>query len=167
MTQLFVSLPVADLERSNAYYSALGFAINPAMSDHNGTCVIIEDGHSYLMLVVRDFFQTFTERPIADPANGPWGALIVYLESRDAVDARIADGLAAGGQETQEPSDYGFMYQRQLTDPDGHVLEFGWMDPAAGSGDEATAEQSAGTQSAGTQAAAAQAAGAQPSTDRV
>ena len=139
MTQLFISLPVADLERSNAYYSALGFTINPAMSDHNGTCFVIEDGHSYLMVIAREFFQTFTDRPISNPANGPWGALIVYVESKEAVDARIADGLAAGGEETQETTDYGFMYQRQLTDPDGHVLEFGWMDPNAGSED--TAEQ--------------------------
>ena len=131
MTQIFISLPVSDLERSNAYYAALGFATNPAMSDQNGTCIVIEDGHSYVMLVAREFFQTFTERPIADPSGPAWGALIVYVESREAVDARIADGLAAGGRETQDPSDYGFMYQRQLTDPDGHVLEFGWMDPTA------------------------------------
>lgn len=140
MTQLFISLPVADVERSNSYYTALGFTVNPAMSDHNGTCFVIEDGHSYLMVVAREFFQTFTERPIADPAAGPWGAIIVYLESREAVDARIADGLAAGGREIEDPTDYGFMYQRQLTDPDGHVLEFGWMDPTAASA-EAAAER--------------------------
>lgn len=143
MTQLFISLPVADLERSNAYYSALGFSINPAMSDHNGTCFVIEDGHSYLMVVAREFFQTFTERPIVELAGQVWGAFIVYLESRDAVDARIADGLAAGGRETQEPSDYGFMYQRQLTDPDGHVLEFGWMDPEAANAEVETAAEQA------------------------
>lgn len=138
MTQLFISLPVADLERSNAYYSALGFKQNPAMSDQNGTCFIVEDGHSYFMIIAREFFQTFTDKPIAQPGSGIWGALIVYVESREAVDARIADGLAAGGEETQEPSDYGFMYQRQLTDPDGHVLEFGWMDPTAADAEAAT-----------------------------
>ena len=140
MTQLFVSLPVADLERANAYYSALGFTKNPTMSDHNGTCFVIDEAHSFLMVVAREFFQTFTDRPIHDPATAPWGAMIVYLESREAVDARIADGLAAGGVESQEPTDYGFMYQRQLTDPDGHVLEFGWMDPTAVSA-EAVAER--------------------------
>jgi predicted lactoylglutathione lyase len=101
---------------------------------------VIEEGHSAFMIIAREFFQTFTDRPIADPAAGPWGAVIIYLESRDAVDARIADGLAAGGQETQEPTDYGFMYQRQLTDPDGHVLEFGWMDPAAASAETAATQ---------------------------
>jgi uncharacterized protein len=129
MTSIFISLPVADLERSNAYYTALGFSINPAMSDHNGTCFVVEDGHSYFMIINREFFQTFTDRPIADASGPAWGAIIVYLESKEAVDERIAAGLAAGGTETQEPTDYGFMYQRQLTDPDGHVLEFGWMDP--------------------------------------
>src|SRR5690606_29348383 len=139
MTQLFISLPVADLERSNAYYSALGFSINPAMSDHNGTCFVIEDGHSYFMVVARAFFQTFTERPIVELAGQGGGAMIVSRGSRAAVDARIADGLAAGGRETQEPSDYGVMYQRQLTAPDGHGLEFGWMDPEAANAEVETA----------------------------
>lgn len=130
MTHFFLSLPVNDLERSKAYYTALGFEINPAMSDDNGACIMIEKDHSSVMLVSRPFFETFTDRPIFQPGPGVWGAFIVYVESRDEVDARIAKGLAAGGTETQEPSDYGFMYQRQLTDPDGHVMEFGWVDAA-------------------------------------
>jgi uncharacterized protein len=44
----------------------------------------------------------------------------------------------------QPPADYGFMYQRQLTDPDGHVLELGYMDAAAAeNGPEAFMSQQA------------------------
>jgi hypothetical protein len=36
------------------------------------------------------------------------------------------------------------MYQRQLNDPDGNILEFGYMDPvAAAQGPQATASQQA------------------------
>jgi predicted lactoylglutathione lyase len=131
MTAIFVNLPVTDLERSKAFYTAVGFAINPAMSDHNGVCVIVEEDHSYLMVLTREYFQTFTDLTIGDPAVNPAVSTAVFLDSREAVDKTLADGLAAGGAEPHPATDYGFMYQRQLNDPDGNILEFGWFDPAA------------------------------------
>ena len=142
MTTMFVNLPVTDLERSKAFYTAIGFTLNPAFTDHNAACVIVEDGHSHFMLLQRDFFQTFTDRPIADPATTVLTATAIFLDSREEVDVAVAAGLAAGGTEAQAPADYGFMYQRQLTDPDGHLLEFGYMDPlAAQQGPEAFTSQ--------------------------
>jgi uncharacterized protein len=128
---MFVNLPVTDLDRAKAFYTGLGFTINPLFTDHNAACVIVEDGHSYFMILTRDFFQTFTDLPLGDPAVNPSVAIALFFDSREAVDATVADGLAAGGSEPRPASDYGFMYQRQLTDPDGNVLEFGWMDPVA------------------------------------
>ena len=93
---------------------------------------------------MREFFQTFTDLPIGDPAVSPSVATAIFLDSREAVDVAVADGLAAGGSEARPASDHGFMYQRQLTDPDGNVLEFGWMDPvAAEQGPEAFTQQQA------------------------
>jgi predicted lactoylglutathione lyase len=131
MTAMFVNLPVTDLERSKAFYTAIGFTLNPKFTDHNAACVIVEADHSFFMLLAREFFQTFTERPIADPATTVLTATAIFLDSREAVDSTLAAGLAAGGTEAQAASDYGFMYQRQLTDPDGHLLEIGYMDPTA------------------------------------
>ena len=144
MTAMFVNLPVTDLERSKAFYTAIGFTINPAFTDHNAACVVVEDGHSYFMILIRDFFQTFTELPIGDPAKNPSSATAIFLDSREAVDVAVRDGLAAGGTEPHPATDLGFMYQRQLTDPDGNVLEFGYMDPVASEvGPEAYAGQQA------------------------
>jgi uncharacterized protein len=143
MTSMFVGLTATDLERSKAFYTAVGFTFNPAMSDHNAACFIVEPDHSYVMLMQRDFFQTFTDLPIGDPATAPSGSTTVYVESREAVDARVAAGLEAGGTEPRPPADYGFMYQRGLTDPDGNALEFGWMDPAAATSEVAAAAQDA------------------------
>lgn len=71
-------------------------------------------------------------------------ATAIFLDSREAVDAAIADGIAAGGSESHPATDLSFMYQRQLTDPDGNVLEFGHMDPVvAEQGPEAFANQQA------------------------
>ncbi len=144
MTAMFVNLPVTDLERAKAFYTAIGFTINPAFTDHNAACVVVEEDHNYFMLLVRDFFQTFTKLPIGDPAVSPSVATAIFFDSRETVDNRIGDGIAAGGAEPHPASDYGFMYQRTLTDPDGNIIEFGWMDPiAAKQGPEAFASQQA------------------------
>jgi uncharacterized protein len=144
MISMFVNLPVTDLERAKAFYTALGFTINPAFSDHNAACVVVDEGHCYFMILVREYFQTFTDLPLGDPKTAPSVSTAIFLGSRELVDATVTDGLAAGGTEPRPAADYGFMYQRQVTDPDGNVLEFGWMDPvAAEQGPESFAAQQA------------------------
>jgi predicted lactoylglutathione lyase len=144
MTMLLVNLPVTDLERAKAFYTAIGFPINPAFTDHNAACVFVEEDHSAIMLLTREFFQTFSDLPIGDPAVSPSVATAVYLDTREAVDKAVTQGIAAGGREPHPSTDYGFMYQRQLNDPDGNILEFGYMDPvAAEQGPEAFANQQA------------------------
>jgi predicted lactoylglutathione lyase len=96
------------------------------------------------MILVREYFQTFTDLPIGDPAVNPTAAIAIFFDSREEVDKTVTDGIAAGGSEPHPATDYGFMYQRQLTDPDGNFLEVGWMDPiAAAQGPEAFAQQQA------------------------
>ena len=144
MTAMFVNLPVTDLERAKAFYESVGFRINPQFTDHNAACVVVEKDHSYFMILVREFFQTFTDLPIGDPAVNPSVSTAIFLDSREAVDTTVEAGIAAGGKEPHTATDYGFMYQRQLNDPDGNILEFGWMDPvAAQQGPEAFAQQQA------------------------
>lgn len=144
MPQLFVNLPVTDLDRAKAFYTSLGFTINPKFTDDNAACVIIDEGQHYVMILKREFFQTFTELPIGDPSVSPTTATALFFDSRDEVDSVHASGLGAGGSEPQPASDYGFMYQRTLCDPDGNILELGWMDPvAAEQGPEAYANQQA------------------------
>jgi len=142
MPQMFVNLPVTDLDRAKSFYEALGFSINPLFTDHNAACVVVEEDHNYFMILTREYFQTFSALPIGDPAVNPSVATAIFVESREAVDKAVTDGLAAGGSEARPASDYGFMYQRQLSDPDGNLIEFGWMDPAAAAqGPEAFADQ--------------------------
>ena len=96
------------------------------------------------MILVREYFQTMTELPIGDPAVNPSASTAIFLDSREAVDTAVAAGVAAGGSEPGEATDFGFMYQRGLNDPDGNVVDFGWMDPvAAAQGPAAFADQQA------------------------
>src|SRR6478736_987979 len=131
MTMMLVNLPVTDLDRAKAFYAVIGFTNNPAFSDHNAACVWVEEDHSAIMLLTREYFQTMSELPIGDPAVNPSVATAVFQDEREAVDRAVEAGLAAGGREPHAATDYGFMYQRQLNDPDGNILEFGYMDPKA------------------------------------
>ena len=139
---MFVNLPVTDLPRAVAFYTALGFTQNPAFSDDAAACIVVEEDQAAFMLLVRDYFQTFTDRPAGDPSTTVSTMTALMVDSRDRVDEMTTAGLASGGVEERPANDLGFMYQRQLSDPDGNVLELGWMDPvAAADGPEAAAAQ--------------------------
>ncbi|MFB9643390.1 VOC family protein [Agromyces lapidis] len=148
-TSIFVNLPTNDLDRSKAFYEALGFTINPLFTDENAACVVFSD-NIYFMVLTREYLGTFTEKQIIDTKTHAQALIALSRESRDEVDAVLAKGLAAGGTEPRDAQDYGFMYSRDLEDPDGNVLEFLFMEQAAAEqGPEAyLADQAQAAQSA-------------------
>ena len=128
---IFVNLPVTDLARSIAFYEAAGATQNPKFSDDQSMCMVFSDA-IYVMLLTHEKFAEFTKRRIADAHATVQTLLCLSADSRDHVDT-IVDTAAAGGG-TRDPSalqDYGFMYCRSVEDPDGHIWEIMWMDPAA------------------------------------
>lgn len=129
-TSIFVNLPTTDLDRSKAFYEALGFTINPLFTDDNAACVVLGD-NIYFMVLTREYLGTFTDKQIIDPKTQAQVSIALSRESREDVDDVLAKGLAAGGSEPREAQDYGFMYSRDLDDPDGNNLSFLFMEPAA------------------------------------
>lgn len=132
-TQIFVNLPVKDLDRSVAFFTALGYRFNPQFTDKNATCMIISDT-IYAMLLVEPYFKTFTPRALCDATTHTETLLALSVESRARVDEMVGAALEAGGTEPRERSDMGFMYNRAFADPDGHIWEIFWMDPATALG---------------------------------
>jgi uncharacterized protein len=129
-TSIFVNLPTTDLERSKAFYEGLGFSINPLFTDENAACVVLDE-NIYFMVLTREYLGTFTDKQIIDPKTQAQTSLAFTRDSRDEVDEMLAKGLAAGGTEPREAQDYGFMYSRDLEDPDGNILGFLYMEPTA------------------------------------
>jgi predicted lactoylglutathione lyase len=129
-TNIFVSYATADLDRSKAFYTALGATINPLFTDENAAC-LMWDENIYLMVLKREFFASFTDKQLADPATTAQVQIAFTRDSRDDVDAVAAAGLAAGGSEPRPAQDLGFMYTRDLEDPDGNVVAFLYMVPEA------------------------------------
>ncbi len=129
-TMVFINLPVRDLERSKAFYTALGFSINPQFTDHNAACVVISDT-IFVMALTESYFTTFTKKPVADATKSTGVIIALSRDSRAHVDETADKALASGGSASMDPMDHGFMYMRSFQDPDGHLWELTWMDMAA------------------------------------
>lgn len=130
-TQIFVNLPVKDLQKSVAFFTALGYRFNPQFTDENATCMIVSEGQVFVMLLVEKFFQTFTPKPIADAKAGTEVLIALSCESRAQVDEMVRKAVAAGGRTPTQPRDHGFMYQHGYEDLDGHMWELAYMEPGA------------------------------------
>ena len=130
---IFVNLPVADLPRAMAFYAALGFVNEPRFTDDTAAAMRWSDT-IVVMLLTHAKWRTFTSRPIPDSGSSE-AMLCVNLDSRDAVNAMTdLAGANGGAADINPPQDHGFMMSRSFTDPDGHVWEPMWMDPAVASG---------------------------------
>lgn len=127
---IFISLPITNLDTSVAFYTALGFEKNPQFSDASGACMVWSE-HISVMLLTHEKWRTFTTRPIPPSTSSEVG-LNVSCDSKETVDAMNAAAAAHGGTADINPvQDLGFMYGRDMADPDGHIWGAMWMDPAA------------------------------------
>jgi predicted lactoylglutathione lyase len=128
--QIFVNLPIKNMERSQAFFKALGFSFNPQFTNEQGACMVISDD-IFAMLLIEPFFQTFTKKPIADASKTTEVLVCLSCESRAEVDELVRKAVAAGGTAPNAPQDHGFMYGHGFQDPDGHIWELVYMDPNA------------------------------------
>lgn len=128
--QIFVNLPVKDLERSMKFFGEMGFDFDERMTDNNATCMIIGQ-NMYAMLLVEDFFKSFTHKDIADTSTSSETIIALSASSREEVDEWVEKALAAGGSSANEPMDNKFMYSWSFYDPDGHLWEVMYMEDEA------------------------------------
>ncbi len=129
-TQIFVNLPVKDLNRSVEFFTKLGFKFNPQFTDETATCMIVSEG-IFVMLLTEAKFKSFTPKEICDATKSTEVLVCLSLESRERVDETVRKAVAAGGTTYSEPKDYGFMWQHGFQDPDGHIWELIHMEPSA------------------------------------
>lgn len=127
---IFVNLPVADLQRSIAFYEAVGATNVPAFTDETAAMMSFSETIN-VMLLTHDKFRQFTKKAIADARETTEVLIAISADSREAVDEIFGKAIAAGGRESRETEDHGWMYCRSFEDPDGHVWEPAWMDVAA------------------------------------
>ena len=125
--QIFINLAVKDLKKSMDFYMALGFTNNPQFSDDSGKCMVWSE-NIFVMLLTHEKFATFATKPIADTKSSLAAIFSLSTDSIDEVNNIVKNGLKAGGTESTEMRDYGFMQQRTIEDFDGHTWEVFYMD---------------------------------------
>jgi predicted lactoylglutathione lyase len=124
--QIFINLPVRDLDRSKAFYESLGFTINQQFSDETGACVVISDT-IFVMLLTHDKFKQFTPKEIADAHKTTEVLNALSVASKERVDELMELALNNGGTQNGQTQEYDFMYGRDFNDPDGHIWELFYM----------------------------------------
>ena len=127
ISSIFVNLPVANLKRSVDFFTELGFTFNAQFTDETSTCMIINDT-VYVMLLEKEKFQSFIDKPIADP--GTTEAILAFAcESTNEVRTLSEKAIAMGARKINEPEDHGFMFSWGFEDLDGHLWDLFWMNP--------------------------------------
>ncbi len=126
-TKIFVNLPVKNLSKSVEFFTKLGFEFNPQFTNEQATCMIIGED-IFVMLLVEEFFKTFTKKEIADSSKTTESIICLSAESKENVDDMVTKAVAAGATTPNEKQDQGFMYGHGFQDIDGHLWELMWMD---------------------------------------
>lgn len=119
---IYVNLPVKDLARTKDFWSKLGFSFNDQFSDDKALCLVLREDLIYCMLLKHEFFQTFTDKPIAD-GSSTQVLLAIEADTRQKVDEIVSMAIENGGSRYRESQDHGWMYYDTFADPDGHQWE--------------------------------------------
>ncbi len=118
MKQIFINLPVSDIEKSMLFYIKMGFTINPLFTGENQKCMVWSD-HIYVMLQTKAFSIAYIKKPFLDVKNFSTASFTLPVESIARVNEMIENGLNAGGVEPIPSIDEGFMFLRSIEDLDG------------------------------------------------
>ncbi|OUL33444.1 glyoxalase/bleomycin resistance/extradiol dioxygenase family protein [Nostoc sp. T09] len=129
-TQIFVNLPVKNLNQSIQFFTQLGFQFNSQFTDETATCMIVSE-NIFVMLLTYEKFQTFTPKEICDATKSTEVLVCLSCDSREKVDEMVRQAVAAGGTTYSEPQDHGFMYAHGFADLDSHIWELIYMEPSA------------------------------------
>lgn len=130
--QIFVNLSMKNLTRSIEFFTRLGYHFNPQFTNDKAACMIVSDG-IFVMLLVEEFFKTFTPNPLCDATKNTEVLLCLSCDSRGQVDELVRKAVSAGAGTPNKPVEHGFMYQHGYQDLDGHLWELVYMEPGADS----------------------------------
>lgn len=129
--QIIVNLAVKDLEKSKAFFSALGFSFNAQYGSENTAMLVIVENSIHAMLMTEPFFQSLIDKPLLSAKEGNEVILCLTCDSKEELDGLIAKAIAAGGRTPHPPEDHGCMYTQGFEDIDGHLWNLVWAEPQA------------------------------------
>lgn len=119
MKQIFVNLPVKDLDLSMKFYASLWFTPNPIFTDNTQKCMVWSD-NILLMLTTHEQFTTYNKKTPTDNLITLWATFTLPVESDDMLIQIVNNGLKNGWYEPYPMTDEWFMKLRTIDDPDGY-----------------------------------------------
>lgn len=120
MKQVFINLPVSDLDKSMKFYQSLGFSNNPLYTDQDQKCLVWTDS-IYIMLQSRQFSNSYVEKLQVNVRNCQIPSFTLPVASIELVNEMMKNGINAGGMESASIINEGFMFLRSIEDIDGYV----------------------------------------------
>lgn len=129
--QIIVNLPVRDLARSRAFFTALGYRFDPAFSNDNAAMMLILEGTIHVMLTSETLFGSLIDKPVVRAMEANEMVLCLTCDSREELEGLVAKAVAAGGRTPHPLEDHGFMATQGFEDLDGHLWNLVWMAPRA------------------------------------
>jgi predicted lactoylglutathione lyase len=127
--QIILNLPVKDLDKSKAFFAALGFTFDARFSGEHSACVNVVGDTVQAMLTTESFFGSLINKPVVQARDANEFVICLSCDSREEVDTLIAKAAAAGGRIPHPPEDHGFMYDQGFEDIDGHLWNLVWTAP--------------------------------------
>ncbi|MEO6168298.1 MAG: VOC family protein [Chitinophagales bacterium] len=128
--QIWINLPVKNINKSRDFFVQLGFTLNTQYGNsENGASLFVGEKNVVVMLFPETIFRGFTSNEITDPKKGTEVLFSIDAESREEVDELARKVVAAGGSVYNEPGDnQGWMYGFGFMDIDGHRWNVLYMD---------------------------------------
>ena len=126
--QIIFNLPVKDLEKSKAFFAALGFTFSQQFNNDQAAFMEIVGNDIRAMLMTETFFQSLINKPVVNAKEANEVIICLSCESREEVDSLIAKATAAGARIPHPPEDNGFMYDQGFEDLDGHLWNLVWAE---------------------------------------
>jgi uncharacterized protein len=127
--QLWINLPVKNVQRSKDFFKQLGFSFNTKRDTPDSTCMLVGEHNLVIMLFSEAMFGSFTQHKITDTTQSSEVLFSFDAESRLEVDELADKVVKAGGKLFGKPSDVGgWMYGCGFTDLDGHRWNILYMD---------------------------------------
>ena len=127
---IFINLPVKDLNKSIQFFRELGFEFNQQFSDETTASMIISE-NIFALLMIENRFKEFTKKDITDTSTSAEAIFCLSAENREQVDMLVNQAMASGATFYSDPQDHGFMYGWGFHDLDGHIWEVVYMDESA------------------------------------
>ena len=130
MKQIWINLPVDDIQKSKTFFRRIGFNENPmhAKAKHLGSFLIGQNDF-VVMLFPEESFRRFTGNNVSDTKKGTEVLINIDAQSKEEVNEMAELVRKAGGKIYAEPADSeGWMYAFGFEDLDGHRWSMLYMD---------------------------------------